>query len=187
MVGKKSSRGPVSNISAAASPKVSSKNSKKSSILRFSFAPSDFQLSLFASVIQGFDSQQLRIHDIKTGRLRCEYSIGAAAQINSLDWGYFGSGGKQSQGKNKKRKRQQANGVNEDFTPEQAVIALGTSESDIRFFSPSEDKIVGTLKAGHERGVQAFKFTENSYSEGWSIGGDGELVQWDIYTQKPLR
>lgn len=187
MSSKKSSRGHGSNISAAASPKVTATTSKKSSILKSSFAPSEFQLSLFASVIQGFDSQQLRIHDINTGRLRCEYSVGAAAQINSLDWGYYGSSRQQSQNKNKKRKRPQTNGTSDENSHEQVVIALGTSEADIRLFSPSEDKILAILKGGHDRDIKSFKFSEATHSEGWSIGGDGKLVQWDINAQRPTR
>ena len=184
MAGKKSSR--ASNISATASPKVPTLAAKKSSILRSSFAPSAFQLSLFASVIQGFESQQLRIHDISTGRVRCEYSAGGGAQINSLDWGYYSPARQQSQKQNKKRKRQ-ANGVVDGWLPEDAVIALTTSEADVRLFSPSEDKVVAILKGPHDREVKQFQFTEGKYSEGWSIGADGRLVQWDITTQQPLQ
>ncbi|KAI9367799.1 Dip2/Utp12 family-domain-containing protein [Aspergillus egyptiacus] len=49
-------------------------------------------------------------------------------------------------------------------------------------YSPAEDKIVGTLTGGHTGGVRDFKFTANRPQEGWSIGGDHRLVQWDLVT-----
>lgn len=54
-------------------------------------------------------------------------------------------------------------------------------------FSPPEAKIVGKLSGAHERGIKDFKFSGEEYLEGWSIGGEGKLVQWDLRTENALR
>ena len=168
----------------ATSPAVSAltQATQKSSILRSAFAPSRLQLSLFASVIQGFDSQHLRIHDTSTGRLRCEHAAGPGTRITSLDWGYYGTTYRdhQEQSSKKKRKRNTDNAGS-------AVVAFGTSQSEISMFSPSAAKIVGKLSGAHERGVKDFRFYGEDYSGGWSIGGDGKLVQWDLRTEQAIR
>ncbi|PLB38238.1 WD40 repeat and Utp12 domain-containing protein [Aspergillus candidus] len=183
-MGKKASRPPASKTSAAASPAISglTKTSSKSSILKASFAPSDYQLALFASVIQGLDAQHLRIHDTNTGRLQCEHVLGPKETVTSLDWGYYPgkSRDRDQQSKKKRKRHSDVNGVS-DGEQGDVVVAFGTSSSDIRMYSPSEDKIVGTLSGAHDRGVKDFKFTANRPAqEGWSIGGDNKLVQWDL-------
>jgi U3 small nucleolar RNA-associated protein 5 len=159
----------------------------KSSILRASFAPSEYQLALFASVIQGLDAQHLRIHDTNTGRLQCEHVLGPKETVTSLDWGYYP--GKQKdrdqQSKKKRKRHSDVNGAADGFDHGDVVVAFGTSASDIRMYSPTEDKIVGTLVGGHNEGVKDFKFTLNKPAlEGWSVGGDNKLVQWDLRTGK---
>src|ERR1700761_7811474 len=108
---KKTSRGAISKTSStttAPAPSSATINGNhKSSILKSAFSPSRLQLSLFASVIQGFESQHLRIHDTNIGRLRCEHAAGAGTKITSLDWGHYGTSyrDQHSQSSKKKRKR----------------------------------------------------------------------------------
>lgn len=183
-MGKKSSRPPASKTASAAQPAASAATvtGKKSSILRAAFSPSEYQLALFASVIQGLDSQHLRIHDIHTGALQCEHAVAPKESITSLDWGYIHS--QREQQSNKKRKRKSdVNGAARD-----AVVAFGTSSSDVRMYSPAEDKVLYTLAGVHDGGIKDFKFTVGqSTPQGWSIGGDNRLVQWDLLTQQSIR
>lgn len=53
--------------------------------------------------------------------------------------------------------------------------------------SPFEGKIVGTLINAHERGVRDFKFDPSDYLQGWSIGEDARLIQWDLAKDEQLR
>ena len=183
-MGPKHSSTAVPKISSAAAPSVSSAttSSQKSSILKSAFAPSQFQLHLFASVIQSFDSQQLRIHDTSSGRLRCQHDTKPGARITSLDWGYYGPDAHDQRQGSDKRKRKRDNAASES-----AVVAYATSTSEIYFFSPAEAKVVGTLVHGHDRGVRDFKFTPGEYKQGWSIGEDSVLVQWDLVKGQPIR
>ncbi|KAE8352362.1 Dip2/Utp12 family-domain-containing protein [Aspergillus coremiiformis] len=191
-MGKKTSRPPASKTSSAASPAVSGQTytGGKSSILRASFAPSEYQLALFASVIQGLDAQHLRVHDTNTGRLQCEHILGPKETVTSLDWGYY-PGRQKDRDQQSKKKRKRHSGVNgaaDGFDQGDIVVAFGTSASDIRMYSPTEDKIVGTLIGAHSEGVKDFKFTFNKPAqEGWSVGGDNKLVQWDLRTGKSTK
>lgn len=55
-------------------------------------------------------------------------------------------------------------------------------------FSPAEAKVVGSLTDAHLQGVRDFKFADGGVNgEGWSIGGDGTLVQWDLKKNKVIR
>ncbi|KAJ5987953.1 Small-subunit processome Utp12 [Penicillium waksmanii] len=187
-MGKKTSR-PASKVSSAASPAAGlSSIGSKSSILRAAFSPSEYQLALFASVIQGLDAQHLRIHDTNTGRLQCEHALSPKETITSLDWGYYGGQGKSRDQSKKKRKRgSDVNGA-DGLEQGDIVVAFGTSTSDIRMFSPSEDKIVGTLTGAHDKGIKDFKFTAGKPAqEAWSIGGDNKLVQWDLRTGQSIK
>lgn len=190
-MGKKNQfKNTASNVSSAANPAASSSThtASKSSILRSSFAPSQYQVSLFASVIQGLDSQHLRIHDTSTGRLRCEHAIAPKASITCLDWGYYGETHPDHHHQNfgKKRKRE-TNGTISELNKEVAV-AFGTSDSEIQIFSPAEAKCVVILTGGHTSGIRDFKFAVNGqHGEGWSVGGDGKLVQWDLKNSKAIR
>ena len=193
MGNKKAPKGVASNVSSNANPAASSNTQKGSnaSILRSSFCPSFFQLSLFASIIQGLDSQQLRIHDTSTGRLRCEHAIGSKAVVTCLDWGYYGENhrDRRHQEANKKRKRiDLVNGATFDEGARSVAIAFGTNDSRIEIFSPSEAKLVGTLKDTHTQGIRDFKFVDHGlHAEAWSVGGDGRLVQWDLKKGGALR
>ncbi|KAE8147423.1 Dip2/Utp12 family-domain-containing protein [Aspergillus avenaceus] len=186
-MGKKASRPPASKTSSAASPAVSglTYTGNKSSILKASFAPSEYQLALFASVIQGLDAQHLRIHDTNTGRLQCEHVLGPKETVTSLDWGYY-QGRQTDRDQQSKKKRKRHSNVNgAGFDNGDVVVAFGTSSSDIRIYSPTEDRIVGTLAGAHDAEIKDFKFTLNKPGqEGWSIGGDNKLVQWDLRTGK---
>lgn len=190
-MGKKASRPPASKTSSAASPAVSGQTytGNKSSILHAAFAPSEYQLALFASVIQGLDSQHLRIHDTNTGRLQCEYVLDPKEMVTSMDWGCYSGRQKGQQQSKKKRKRpSDVNGAGDGLEQGDVVVAFGTSSSDVRIYSPVENKIVTSLTDGHDKGVRDFKFTANrSAQEGWSIGGDNKLVQWDLRTGQSLR
>ena len=160
----------------------------KSSILKASFAPSEYQLALFASVIQGLGAQHLRIHDTNTGRLQCEHVLGPKETITSLDWGYYPGRQKDQQSKKKRKRHSDVNGSAGGFDQGDVVVAFGTSASDIRMYSPTEDKIVGTLAGAHDEGVKDFKFTLGKPAqEGWSVGGDNKLVQWDLRTGKSTK
>ncbi|EXJ77003.1 hypothetical protein A1O3_10160 [Capronia epimyces CBS 606.96] len=185
-MGRKSSSTAVTKPSSASAsaPAGSSGNSstQKSSVLRSAFTPSSFQLHLFASVIQSFNSHQLRIHDTDTGRLRCQHETTSGSRITCLEWGYYGVAFREQHQSSptKKRKRDQNNVTG-------AVIAYGTNTSEVCMFSPAEGKVVGILSGVHERGVKDFKFSPSDYMEAWSIGGDGRLVQWDLSTNQPKR
>lgn len=188
-MGKKTSR-PSTKVGSAASPASGiSQSGSKSSILRAAFSPSEYQLALFASVIQGLDAQHLRIHDTNTGRLQCEHALSPKETVTSLDWGYYGGQGRNRDQSKKKRKRgSDVNGAVEGLDQGDVVVAFGTSTSDIRMFSPSEDKVVGTLTGAHDMGIKDFKFTAGRPAqEAWSIGGDNKLVQWDLCTGQSIR
>jgi len=189
----KKPKGVASNISSAANPAASSttQTANKSSILCSSFSPSRLQLSLFASVIQGVDSQHLRIHETITGRLRCDHAIGSKASITCLDWGYHGANYQDQHHKESQKKRKRSELVSGATSGENgmdAVVAFGTTDSEIHLFSPAESKIMKVLGDVHTHGVRDFKFEGHGlHGEGWSIGGDGKLVQWDLSKGKVLR
>ncbi len=68
------------------------------------------------------------------------------------------------------------------------VVALGTSDSEVQMYSPAEAKNVGTLREAHTQGIRDFRFADKGMNaEGWSIGGDGRLVQWDLRKNRVLR
>ena len=183
MVSKNSTRQAVSKVSSATAPAPSSatQGTSKSAILCSAFSPSHFQLSLFASVIQGLDSHQLRIHDTITGRLKCEHAVGSRASITCLTWGYYGSsakGSSQTFARKKRKRSEDANGITDH---NDAVVAIGTTLSEVHFFSPSEGRVVELLTGAHTQGIQDFKFVDDGTSSvGWSLGGDGKLVRWNL-------
>ncbi|KAL4919974.1 Dip2/Utp12 family-domain-containing protein [Aspergillus aurantiobrunneus] len=186
-MGKKSSQKPASKTSSAAAFAVadSTNTGNKSSILKAAFAPSDYQLALFASVIQGLEGQNLRIHDTNTGRLQCEHVLGPKELVTSLDWGHYA--GRKDQSKKKRKRPSGVNGTSDGLDQGDVVVAFGTNSSDIRMYSPAEDTIVGTLTGGHTGGVKDFKFTADRPQEGWSVGGDNKLIQWDLVTGQRTR
>ncbi|KAL9020511.1 MAG: hypothetical protein Q9185_002284 [Variospora sp. 1 TL-2023] len=177
--------------SSAPSGSSETQSANRSSILRSSFAPSVFQLALFASVIQGFDSQQVRIHDTKSGRLRCEHAIASRATITCLAWGYHGLNTWENHRKEPRKKRRrtsQVNGTTPTDNARDVVLAFGTSDSEIHLYSPAAAGIVGILKDAHSQGIRDFSFVDaGRCPEGWSIGGDGKLVHWDLRTGKNIR
>lgn len=181
-MGKRSSAAATSKISSASALTTTSKStsSGRSSILKSSFAPSYLQLRLFASVIQSFESQQLRIHDVTNGRLRQQHTVSAGSNITCLDWGYYGNAYREHKASSKK-KRKRAN------EQENAVVAYGTSTGDICMFSPSQGDIVGTLNKGHERAIKDFRFVSEDNLQAWSIGDDAKLVQWDLRKDQVTR
>ncbi len=183
MVSNKSARGQPSKVASSATPAATNatQTAQKSSVLRSRFSPSEFQLSLFASVIQGFEGQHLRIHDTVTGRLRCEHAITSKATINCLDWGHYGENHSDRQHQESKKKRKRSEKVN--GPPSNPVVAFGTSDSEILLFSPSESKIVRVLRGEHSQGIRDFKFADGgSNGQGWSVGGDGRIIQWNLRT-----
>ncbi|RMZ85267.1 hypothetical protein DV738_g371, partial [Chaetothyriales sp. CBS 135597] len=166
----------ASTVAAPALPSTAAPTSSKSSILKASFSPSRYQLRLFASVIQGFESQQLRIHDTNTGRLRCQHNAKPLTSITCLDWGQFRPATAQN-GSGKKNSR----------SGEDVVVAYGTSDAEIVLFSPAAASTVGSLVGGHERGIRDFKFSQHQRDDAWSLGGDGKLVQWNLKTGNAVR
>ncbi|KMU77314.1 U3 small nucleolar RNA-associated protein 5 [Coccidioides immitis RMSCC 3703] len=130
---KKRSRGPVSKISAAAAASSGTQITvNKSSVIRSSFSPSEYQLALFASVIQGLDAQHLRVHDVNSGRLRCEHAVNPKEVITSLDWGYHGDADRDQHLKKKRKRSSGVNAVVDASEPGDAVVAFGTNTSEIR-------------------------------------------------------
>merc|ERR1711939_919152 len=120
-------------VTAATSKPASARaGASKSSILKSSFAPSTFQLRLFASVIQSFESQQLRVHDTSTGRLRCQHAAKPGQRFTCLDWGHSTS---HPNGTPSKKSKKQ----------DSVILAYGTSTSEVCLFSPSEGRLVGEL------------------------------------------
>lgn len=191
-MGRKKSQ-TASKISSSSAPAASSTTltAHKSSILHSRFSPSRFQTPLFASVIQGLDSQHLRFHDTRTARLQCEHAIQSKATVTCLDWGYYGKIHRDQDFEllRKKRKREDlVNGKSSDVVTEDVVLAFGTSDSEINMFSPARAKIVGVLKGAHTQGIRDFKFTDGGRGqEGWSIGGEGKLIQWNLLKGTSIR
>ncbi|KAK5045687.1 hypothetical protein LTR84_009056 [Exophiala bonariae] len=183
-MGRTSSSAAVSNRPSSSAAPASSltASTQNSSVLKSAFAPSHFQLHLFASVVQSFDSNQLRIHDTTTGRLRCQHESRPGTRITCLDWGHYGLANHEQRQTPSKKKRKR------DQDPIQgAVVAYGTTSSEICLFSPAEGKVVTTLKGVHERGVRDFKFSPAEKAEAWSIGEDGKLVLWNLANCQPTR
>lgn len=61
------------------------------------------------------------------------------------------------------------------------MLAVGTSDSEIIIYSVTRAKIVKVLKGAHTQGIKDFKFIDGGRTqEGWSVGGDGKLIQWDL-------
>lgn len=89
----------------------------------------------------------------------------------------------------KKRKRDTVvNGLGREKETD-VVIAYGTNDSEIKFYSPAKAAIVGALEGVHTQGIKVFRFSsgEGKSAGGWSVGGDGKLVQWDIQKGTPVR
>ena len=173
----------MSKVSSATAPALSSTthSASRSAILCSAFSPSRLQLSLFASVIQGLDSPQIRIHDTITGRLKCEHAIGSRASITCLSWGYYGSSAKGSSQRSSRKKRKRSEDANAITDHDDAVVAIGTTLSQVQFFSPSAGRVVGCLTGAHTQGIEDFKFVDDGTSSvGWSLGGDGKLIRWNL-------
>lgn len=179
-MGKKSSA-TATAVSKVSSSPAQTVGTSKSSILKSSFAPSRLQLRLFASVIQSFESQQLRVHDFSTGRLRQQHSIPAGNVVTCLDWGRYGQSFREQSTPNKKKRKRTQDGQQD------VVVAYGTSASEICMYSSAEGKVVGTLKGGHKRGIKDFRFVSEDNLQAWSLGGDDKLVQWDLQSDQVLR
>lgn len=191
MVSKKNFKATASKVSSKTDLAASSRTqvANKSSVLHSAFSPSRLQLHWFASVIQGLDSQHLRVHDTATGRLCCHHAITSKETISCLDWGFYGKSHGDGQVPSKKRKRNGVVNGSELEKGSDVVIAYGTSDSEIKIFSPAKGKIVEALDGVHTQGIKDFKFSNGGGKrpEGWSVGGDGKLVQWDIRKGTSIR
>ena len=174
---KKSAAVSVKSTSKTTTTSKSIGSSDSSSLLRSAFAPTSFQLHLFASVIQSFESQQLRIHDTTNGRLRQQHAVSAREEITCLTWGRYGSVSKSPN--KKKRKRGET-------SSEDVVVAYGTNQAEICMFSPAQGQVVSTLKNGHEGKILDFQFTPEN-NEAWSLGDDHKLVQWNLKDDTVIR
>ena len=184
---KKSTKPPRSRHSTH--PPTNPPVTQSSSIILSSFSPSYLRLSLFASTILGLDSQQLRVHDTLTGKLRCEYAFDKGAACNSLAWGTLSTEGHDGGGKSKKQKKRKRPSSTDGGDIESdsiAILALGMNKGSILLYSPTEGALMGSLDGGHIGEVTCFKFARKS-SKGWSCGTDGKLVEWDLKRKTPLR
>ena len=182
---KKTARGSTSKssgtTSSAAAPRQGQKVSK-SSISKSSFCPSSFQLALLRPSSKVSSPNSYGSTRTSSGRLRSYHNALPGSRITCLDWGYYGSAeGERQNGENQRKRKRTAD------KSEAAVLAYGTSTSEICLFSISEGSVVAKLENGHERGVSDFKFAPYDYSEAWSVGGDGNLIQWDIPSQNAKR
>ena len=176
-------------VSSAALLSVSAATSQANASIvhKAAFAPSVFQLSLFASVIQGLNGHQLRVHDTVSGRLQCQHDF-QRTRITALDWGYHGDSPHllENPSSRKKRRLEETNGGGAGRGD--VILGLGTIQSDIQLFSPTDAKVLGILKGGHSSSVKDFKFTNHGLNgEAWSLGDDRKLVQWNIRDQTALR
>ncbi|MCJ1312332.1 Small subunit (SSU) processome component [Agyrium rufum] len=191
-MGKKQS-GPraVPKVSSAAAINLSSSSqtSYGSSILRSSFAPSQYQLSLFAAVLQSLDSQHLQVYNANTSKLQCDHSIGPKTSITCLEWGRYPRRGPTKSIEPSRKRRKTASGKNtSNVEDSDVVIAYGTGGTKLQFYSPAEARIIDTLDLEHEQGIRDFKFAEFEGSlEGWSLGGDGKLKQWNLRKHANIR
>ena len=188
---KVSSRKPSKTSSLAApSTSASTQTSSKSSILQSLFSPPELPGCYYASVIQGIDSQHLRIHDATSGQLRCDHAIETRGTVNSLDWGYYGQNNDDRQHAEHRRKRKRAeskHGEDPNRWTGKVVLAFGTSDSYVQFLS-IDGEIVGTLNGEHRLGVRDFKFDNIGRSgKGWSIGGDSKIVQWSLHDGRCIK
>ncbi|RPA87200.1 NUC189-domain-containing protein [Ascobolus immersus RN42] len=158
--------------------------STASSIKRASFSPSNLRLDLFASLIDGIDSQRLRIHDASTGRLRCEYAFEKGLTCNSIAWNTVGG----DDGKKQRKKRKRTGDELNDTASGKALVALAVSNGNILLYSPGDNELVGTLANGHVGAAYDFAFsTDIESTTAWSCGADGKLVEWNWKSQEILR
>lgn len=177
---RKSNTAATSKVSASSALTTNS-SANKLSILKSAFAPSYLQLHLFASVIQSFDSQLLRIHDTSNNHLRQQHSTPHGTNVTCLDWGYYGQAYRESRSSSKKKRKRDGS------VQENVVVAYGTSQREICMYSPPEGKVVGTLRGGHEKDIRDFKFSQHDGLQAWSLSSDGKLVQWDLMNDRPVR
>ena len=190
MVSKKHQPRASTHISSAASLSISSPAGGRhaSAVLKAAFAPSALQLSLFASVILGLDGQQLQVHDTQSHRLLCQHRV-PKARITTLDWGFHSASPTQDRDESpRKRKRIARDLDGAKSGSHEIVIGFGTDQSEISFFCPTTSRITTSLKKAHTSGVKEFRFQNYGRdNEAWSLGGDKNLIQWDLSDGTALR
>ena len=184
-------------ISSRARPKIHTpstnpsrlQNLRGSSILYCAFTSSHFRRSLFASVVHEVNSQTVRVHDTRSRRILCNYPTSSTASVTCLDWGRLLSKDRDEYPEPSRKKRKICTSLEDEQTSQDGiVIAYGTNESRIHFLSPAEGKVVATLDGGHTLGIKDFKFSPSEdYQSGWSLGGDGNLVQWNLKKVSNIR
>ena len=184
MVSKKHPKVHASKISSKADLSASSKTqvASQSAILQSAFSPPRYHFPWFASVIQVIGVQHLRVHDTVTGHLRCHLPIPPKTTVTCLDWGSYGKSNSGKETSSKKRKRDGlVNGAGIEKGAD-VVLAYGTNHAEIKLYSPAKAEVVGALEGIHTQGIKLFRFStaEGRPAEGWSLGGDGKLVQWDL-------
>ena len=110
--------------------------------------------------------------------------------MNSLNWGYYGQSDDDRHHAERRRKRKRAEsnfGYDPNEMSGEVALAFGTSDSQIQFLS-LDGKIIGTLQGAHTLGVRDFKFEDLGKSgKGWSVGGDGKIMQWDLHEGKCIK
>jgi U3 small nucleolar RNA-associated protein 5 len=188
MVSKKSAaRARPMVLASAPAAASATRHGQRSAILRSAFSPARLGLSLFASVIHGFDGQLLRVHDTVSGRLRWEHAAGTST-VACLSWGAGGSSPRavgQQPSKKRRKVLDDANGAGSDAAAG-AVVAYGTHRSEIHLIA-LDGTPAQVLRDGHTLGIRDFRFVGHGLSEAWSVGGDGRLVQWDVRMGQKLR
>ena len=181
-----------SKISSAAAPSTSAstKNSNKSSILRSLFSPAGLPGCFYASVIQGIESQHIRIHDATSGLLRCEHAIKPKTVIRSLDWGLYGHGSKDKQHAERRRKRKRSESGHDESSGQAGsgvALAFTTSDFQVQFLSIG-GSIEGSLRGDPLENVQDFRFQDlGRESRGWTLGAGGKIAQWNLQDGKCIR
>ena len=173
-----------SKLSAAISLTDSSfpQNIKGTSVLHCAYLPPQYFQPLFASVYHGIGSQHVRVHDIHSKRVLCDHSTSSTTSITCLEWGRHRSNSREEHSEPFRKKRKIYTSLDHPKAQEdEVVVAYGTNESKIYLLSPAEGRVVATLEGAHTFGIKDFKFSPaDDCQTGWSLGGDGNLVQWNL-------
>ncbi|KAI9474368.1 Small subunit (SSU) processome component [Coemansia sp. RSA 990] len=126
--------------------------------------------SSLALVRSGINGNKLRIIDVLTGTQRSEYAGEGGAKIKSVAWG-------QLPGSHTEKQRKKPG-------TSQVVVAIGLQSGAILMYSPARNSVVKTLEGPHSSQVAAMVFASDML---FSLDINGNVVQWDISTGKPLK
>lgn len=150
-------------------PSLSNPISQLSSTSPFRFTSFHPYKPLFAAATTAIGQNVIRIYDTDRPiqgpqEVRTEIRLKRGEEVSCLRWtGYVG----------KKRKRTNTAGE----------LAVGMSSGRIYIIEQASGEILRTLE-GHTAPVHGWTVDED---RGWSCGGDGKLVCWDVQTGSCLR